>query len=103
MTGVGREGLCSFVTSYGVIYAPFGSGSPRHFASGLCAGLPFSPPSHLNRPQPPDVIVPGVTHQPGAARFRGYRGAVNVTPALGEGLQQLRIKGVETLHRGLLP
>ena len=41
------QGLCSFVTSYGVIYTPFGSPSPRHFITSPVA---FVLGSHSARP-----------------------------------------------------
>lgn len=50
-------GLSSFVAVMGPFRPPVVA-LPRHFASGLCAGPPFSPPRHLNEHRAAAVIVP---------------------------------------------
>lgn len=92
-------GLGSFVAAVGPFTPPVVA-LPRHFASGLCPGPPFSPPRHLNEHRAAAVIVPRllINRPPAcprrAARFHGYRRRESDPRALGEGPEQLHRESV---------
>lgn len=95
-------GLSSFVAVMGPFTPPVVA-LPRHFASGLCAGPPFSPPRHLNEHGAAAVIVPRllINRPPacprGTARVHGYRLHRECDPgALGEGPERLHGESVSS-------